>query len=277
MGIGSSVSISMVNWVDFRDSEITGSGDVPTLPASNLSDDHGYRVYRDDALASADAIEFTVSFGRAVPLGVLAFSVPRTSDFYFDDLLIGISEAETVEHYLDNDDTGTGAVYASGAVASNVFKTHGYHVHELPEEFEATHWRCRIVLSDPLKLRGWADIARAWAGPLYKPECGFDFGDTRAWASDSVLLRARRGISDLVDHVEPLQNWDMGFGFVPEQDAEFFDDFERVTNTARQFLIGRSDLAEGKNWMFARHATGLGLSSAAHLSSTKTLRVTEAI
>lgn len=273
----SNVYLSWLNWLDAASATITADAEAGDFIAENLRRRQGFKVWRTTDL-EADATEagFTVDFGQVREIGVVALMFPRTNDSKLYDEPADFASTDTVRHRFSALTPGAGELLDTGAIASGVRDGYGYHVYRLATPVSARFWRVDLDAISRAAI-GYVDVGRAWAGPVFEPAVGFDFGDNYGWGADAPVSRASRGIAEFPDSIEPVRVWTLTLGGLSPAEAEDLIDFERRMNSVGQFLVVRSDVPAGMGEMFARQQQSLGLASLAHARGTKAFRLVESI
>lgn len=237
----------------------------------------GYKVWRTDELEE-DATDagFTIDFGTVREVGVVALVFPRNNDPTLYDEPAEFASSDTVRHRFSAVTAGAGELHDSGVIASGVVDGYGYHVYRLATPVSARYWRVDLDAISRADL-GFVDVARAWAGPVFEPRVGFSFGDTYGWGADAAVSKASRGVGEFPDNTEPTRTWALAVERLTDDERDDLLEFERRVYSVGQFLIVRSDVAEGKGEMLARQQQSTGLSSLAHALNTKAFRLGESL
>lgn len=271
------VWFSYLNWLDSQACEITPDLEVVTLPASNLQQRSGDKIWRTPEITADDSSAgFLADFGATREVQALAFIVPRINDPGSYDHTAMMVASDTVRHRLDLTTPGAGTLHDSTVISSGVLDGYGYHVYKLNTPVNARYWRCDLNVPSRAG-EGFFDMSRAWAGPVVNITIGFNYGENHTWLSDSIVYRAARGIGDIVETVDSLQSWSLDFGAVTDAERAEFINFERRLTHAGQFLICRDDLPAGTRAMFARQETSSGITSVTYQRNRKLLKLVESI
>ncbi len=269
--------LSWFNWVDAATASIAADAEAGDLVAENLRERQGYKVWRTDGLsAGATEAGFTVDFGRVREVEALALMFPRVNDADAYDEPAAFAADDTIRHRLSAVSAGAGELYDSTVIASGVLDGYGYHVIRLGAAVQARYWRCDLDAISRASL-GYVDVSRIWAGPVFAPAIGFSFGDAYGWGADVSVSRASRGVAEFVDNIDPVRTWAMSLDGLSNAERDELLEFERRVTTGAQFLIARSDVAQGKGEMLARQQQSLGLSSLAFARNTKAFRLVESL
>ena len=269
--------LSWFNWVDAATATLDADAEAGDLVAENLRERQGYKAWRTDGLSTGvtDA-GITIDFGQVRAVEALAVMFPRTNDPTLYDEPADFAATDTIRHRLSAVSAGAGELYDSGVAASGVLAGYGYHVIRLPAAVNARWWRLDLDAISRAAL-GYVDVTRIWAGPVWAPNVGFSFGDGYGWGSDSSVSRASRGVAEFVDNIEPIRTWSLALDGLSDSEREELLEFERRVTTGAQFLIARSDVAQGKGEMLARQQQSLGMSSLAFARNSKAFRLGESL
>lgn len=271
--------ISFFNWVDARLALITADAEASSdLVAANLANRRGSRIWRTDELsAGSTAAGFTIDFGTAREIAVLALLFPRSNDPDAYDETPAIAATDTIRHRLDLTTAAAGALLDTGITACGALPGYGLHVFRLNAPVTARYWRCDLD-APSRAIEGYLDVARAWAGPILQPRVGITYGAIRAWASDSIIAKASRGTDEFIDSQESLRSWSFDLDWIDDAtEADAHEDFDRRMTTAGQFLVCRTDLTLARGAMFARQVQSPGLNAANFGKSRKSYRLLETI
>ena len=180
--------LSYQNWVDLTAATIAAGSQVVTLPAINLANSQVFQRWRTSGTVSSN---FTVDFGAAKTVGVLAIAQPQDATMF--------AATDTVRHRLDAVTAGAGALLDTGAISCGIVDGYGLHVYVLASPVSARYWRCDINAVS-LTTQGYFDVGRAWAGPAITPSRNFGYGWSDQWVDESVVsIAARSG----VEYIDP--------------------------------------------------------------------------
>lgn len=272
--------ISHQNWADAAIAVVTADQEASSdLAGANLQQRRGSKIWRSDGLTEVlTAAGFTLDFGTAREVGVLALLFPRVNDpDSYDDVPAIAASGDTIRHRLDLTTASAGVLLDTTALASGVLPGFGVHVYKLATPVTARYWRCDFNVPSRA-AEGFLDVARAWAGPVLAPRVGISYGATRAWQSDSIIAKASRGTDEFIDSQESLRAWSYTLDWIDDAtESDTWEDLERRITTAGQFLICRTDLTLARGTMFARQSQSAGLDAANFGKSRKTFRIIENI
>lgn len=160
----------MLGWQNrVADGAVTAGSELTTRPVANLQNDQGAERWQTaGALTAAGGAYFDIDAGSAVTWR--AFGVFRTN----------LTTAATLRVLLGTT-KGASDVYDSGTV-SGVAVGYGQLIHAAASDQTARY--CRIQVDDAANPDGNIQIGLAYAGPVWQPAIGLQFGAQQGRDSD---------------------------------------------------------------------------------------------
>ena len=161
--------------------------DASTSPVAYIVDKLTYRQWQ----SPSETDWFQIDFGDDVSIQCLTVVFARITSPYRRYDTQEILPTDTVRHKLDADGgtPGTGAVFDSGVIDSDIDTKRGYHVCALATPVTARYWRC--LIDAPSRAgEGFFLVMFVQAGPIFQPAFNHVYGERISYPDNAALQRA---------------------------------------------------------------------------------------
>lgn len=205
------------SWVNAVDTAtFVAASEVATLPSANLAEPRFGRIWR--SLTTTPSV--TITFAGATVINVLA--------------LAGCTLASTdqIRHRLYN-----GASLLLDVTENcGVLTGYGLHVHLLASPLTVTSWKIDITATSRAAA-GYCDIARAWAGPVWRPAIGIALPWDESWEDGAVNVRGVLSGALFVGDGPQYRTVNLKLDFMSDADKVQAKELARVSGRRGQVLV----------------------------------------
>lgn len=249
------VKYSRINYLDDPAATLTPSKETLEMVAANVADKLAYKTWRA-LLAGDPEVTLDVDFGQARPIQCFGCFFPskRTQRQQFG-LVPAIAPDDTIQLILSTTDAHDGDVLDTGPIESGVVQNMGTFVRWFSQIYTARYMR--VVFNVPSRLsEGFFDVKRIWAGPVFAPRVGVNYGAKIGSEAANTKQRPQRGTTTYNTEKNPRRVWTYVMGWIDDDtELDQMEDLIQTVDTSGEFLVHRDDLHDGRADMFTMSAS----------------------